>query len=379
MSEKLLVLMILLLSLAGAGGCGRRDSGPKAAEKREDAGPAVLVNAAGIAVAGVRHLEAGVSFSGELSPQTVTTVTARFEGDLDEVRVREGQRVRRGQSLAAYRPQDVKDAAKTAEAGLLSAQAGLAAAENGERRARKLFEAGAASQGDLDAATAARSAAQAQLRAAEAASNHAQEDSERLKVPSPINGWVSQVVAHNGIRTAIGDRLFTVVDNDTMELSATLPSEALSQIVPGTSIRFHIDSYPGEVFEGRIDRVNPTTEPGTRQIRVYTRIPNPGGRLVGGLYAGGRIVTASKDQAVAAPLGVLRKEGAEQVVYRLRSGRADRQVVQTGMVDEESGWVELLGQIAAGDSLLSGIVPGLQQGVRIRILAANGQAGGPGK
>ncbi len=199
--------------------------------------------------------------------------------------------------------------------------------------------------------------------------NTAQEDAERLDVPSPIAGWVSRVAIHAGDRTLAGDPLFQIVDTDTLELSATVPSEALARVRPGAPIRFRVDAFPGEVFRGQVNRVNPTTEPGTRQLKVYTRVPNPDGRLVGGLFASGRVVDQVRADATAAPVAVVRKEGSEQVVYRLRSGRAERVAVTLGLVDDELGLCELLGEIAPGDSLLTGILPGLRAGAQVTVLA----------
>jgi membrane fusion protein, multidrug efflux system len=360
------------LFLAAGPGCSRETAASKtAAKKDEETRSAVLVNPSDVVPVSARRLEAGVSFSGELTPQDVTEVIAHFDGDLQRVLVREGQRVRKGQSLAVYKPIDVNDAWNSAQAGLLSARAGLAAAVNAEKRAKRLLEAGAAAPSDVEAAEAARAAAEAVVKAAEGATNHAREDRERLDVPSPIGGWVSKVVVHNGDRTAVGDRLLTVVNTDTLELAASIPSEALGEVRIGTPIRLQVDAFPGAEITGKVDRINPTTEAGTRQVKVYTRIPNEDGRLVGGLYVGGRIVFNIRENASAAPVGVIRKEGAEQVVYRLRQGRAGRIPVQTGLLDEATGFVELLGAVEVGDSLLTGLLPGLRDGVPVRLLAGS--------
>ncbi len=253
-----------------------------------------------------------------------------------------------------------------AEAGLLSARAALLAAENVARRTRKLLEAVAAAPSDLEAAEAQLKAAQAQVESAAAQRNRAAEYAEDLAVPSPIDGWVSSVLVSGGARMAIGDPLLTVVDTRVLELSATVPSEALASVAIGTEISFSIDAFPGERFVGQVARINPTTEPGTRQIRIYTRIENHDGRLVGGLFATGGVGAASADPAGAAPVGVLRQEGTETVVYRLQGGRAERLPIAPGLRDEGNGWVELKGEIAPGDSLLVGILPGVRDGVRVR-------------
>jgi membrane fusion protein, multidrug efflux system len=366
-----LVPILTLGALAVAGiGCGKK-ADPAAAP----GAPAsqVLVSPKDVVGVELRRLESGVSFTGELVPSETVEITARFAGDLEDVMVREGQHVRKGEPLARFRPRDVQDMLNAADSQLMAAHAGLTASLNAERRARRLLDAGAASPSDLEAAEAQRTAAEAQVHAAEAVKNRAQEDAERLDVPSPIDGWVSAVVVHEGDRVAIGDRLLTVVDTQTLELSATVPSEALSRVQPGTPIRFRLAAYPGEQFTGKVDRVNPTTEPGTRQVRIYMRLPNPDGRLVGGIFAKGRVIDSVKEQTISAPLAALRKEGQEQVVYRLRNGKAERIAVRTGIVDEDADVVELLGDLSAGDSLLSGVVPGLKDGVSIRILSGQDQ------
>jgi RND family efflux transporter MFP subunit len=304
-------------------------------------------------------------------------VTARFDGDLERVLVREGQAVRAGQSLAVYAPRDVRDASLAAEADILAAKADLLAAENTERRAKRLLAAGAAAARDVEAAEAALAAAEARLRAAEAGVNRARENVEKLVVPSPIAGWVSTVFVHDGDRTAVGDPLFTLVDTDTLELSATVPSEALARVAVGTPIRFRVDAFPGETFTSQVDRLGPTTEPGTRQVRLYTRVPNPGGRLVGGVFATGRIVDAARDSALAAPIAVLRREGSAEVVYRLSGGKAERVSVEVGLRDEERSMVELIGAVARGDSLLTGVLAGLRDGIAVRVASTGGAAPRP--
>lgn len=368
------VRLTIVCAALWSAGCGKSGADKKPAPVV----PQVLVSAANVVVAESRRLEGGTAFTGELVPLEVVEVTARFDGDLESVLVREGQAVRRGQPLARYRPRDMKDAWESAEAGLKAAQADVEAAQNAERRAERLLAAGAAAPSDLEAAQSQRKSADARLRAMQAQHNLAEENAAEAEVPSPITGSVSAAIVHSGDRTAVGDKMFTLVDTSVMELSATVPSEALLRVQKGTAIEFHLDAFPGEKFTGTVDRVNPTTEAGTRQVRVYARVENRDRRLVGGLFASGRVLSAVREQATAAPAATLRQEGGEPVVYRVRGGVAERIAVRTGLTDEAAGFVELLGGVAPGDSLLMGVVPGLRPGAQVRLLAG-AAAGGAGK
>lgn len=369
-----LLAIALGVGIAGLAGCAR----DRAESQSTSAEAQVLVSASDVARAETRRLESGVTFTGELTPAEIVQVNARFEGDLESVKVHEGERVQQGTPLAIYRPRDIRDQLQAAEAGLLSAQAALLAAQNGERRAQRLLAAGAAAPSDLEVAQAQRAAAEAQVKAAQAYFNTAQENASRLNVPSPITGWVSKVYRHGGDRTLVGDPIAQVVDTRVLELSATVPSEALERVQPGAPIRFKVDGFPGEDFAGEVSRVSPTTEPGTRQVRIYMRLPNPDGRLVGGLFASGRVIDSIKEQATAAPVAALRTEGTASVVYRVAQGRAKRVPVTVGLIDEAAGAVELIGEVSPGDSLLTGVVAGLRDGARVRVLVANGRSNGAG-
>ena len=358
------------LAVGAAAGCGQKS----AESTPSGAGTQVLVTAANIAVVESRRLEAGVTFTGELVPAEIVEVNARFDGDLEAVVVREGQRVRRGQPLARYKPREMTDAMEAARAAVQAAEADRVAAESAVRRARRLIDAGAMAPSNMEITEAQLKAAEARVRGAQAALATAEENTAKLDVPSPLDAIVSRVVVHSGDRTAVGDPLMTLVDTRILELSVTVPSEKLSSVGPGTPIEFEVDAYPGEKFTGTVDRLNPTTEPGTRQVRVYTRIPNPDGRLMGGLFASGRLISQAKDKAVAAPVATLRREGGEVVVYRLHGGIAERLPVHTGLVDEQANVVELDGAVALGDSLLTGVLPGLRSGATVRILATSGAA-----
>jgi RND family efflux transporter MFP subunit len=354
--------------------CGRS---PRA-DSSEAAPPVLLVGPEHLARVEVRRLEAGVPFTGELRPHLTVSVKAHIVGDLEAVHVREGERVRAGQPLARFEPRDTADRHATAEADLLAARAQATSAESDLRRVERLLAAGAASPAELEAAKALAEAAAARVRLAEAARNRSAEDVEKLDVPSPIAGVVSQRLVHPGDHMAAGDPLMTVVSTDILELAASIPAGALARARVGSPVRFQVDAFPGETFSGQVARVNPVTEPGTRQVQIYAQLPNPDGRLVGGLFATGRVVDAVAEKALAVPVATLRQEEDGRVVYAVKNGVATRIPVATGLADEAAGMVEVLtpgaggAALAAGDSLLVGTLPGLRPGAVIRVTGAGG-------
>lgn len=350
-----------------ANGCGRSPE----AGARDDT--ALIVAPDRVVRAELTRLEAGVPFTGELRPNLSVTVKAQIDGDLEAVLVREGERVRAGQPLARYEPGDTQDRHTSAEADLLAARSAAIAAQGDLRRAERLLKAGAASPSELEMAQAADEAASARVRLAEANFNRATDDLVRLDVPSPFAGEVSRRFVHPGDHVAIADPLLEIVDTETLELAATIPADALARVRVGSPVRFRVDAFPDRTFTGEVARVSPVTEPGTRQVQIYARFSNKDRALVGGLFASGRVIDAVVAGAIAVPVGALRQEDGASAVYAVRGGKAVRVPVTTGLADEAAGLVQVEGDVAAGDSLLVGSVPGLKAGLVVRLSGAEGR------
>jgi len=241
------------------GGCSGKDAaGDAAAALAERA--ALLVSPDDVVQARTIRLESGVSFTGELTPIQITDVVARFEADLEKVLVREGQAVRR--SVAGGVRATGRGRCAAVRAGRAAgAQAALAAAESAHRR-----RAGCWTPAPRLPATWSRPKRPARPRRLACApprrsATTARENSQELAVPAPIGGSISRLMVHDGSRTAVGDPLMTIVDTRTLELSATLASEALAGVQPGAASTLPRGRLSRQSFEGVVDRVNPTTNP----------------------------------------------------------------------------------------------------------------------
>src|SRR6185436_6841705 len=142
-----------------------------------------------------------------------------------------------------------------------------------------------------------------------------------------------------------------IIEPSTMRLDASVASDDLSLIGPGKQVDFEVRGYPGQKFAGKIARVAPAADPVTRQIQVLVDIPNPGGKLVAGLYAEGR-VSVEKREALTVPNGAIDTAGDQPSVLRVKNGVVERVIVALGVRDERSEIVEVTSGLAPGDVLL---------------------------
>jgi multidrug efflux pump subunit AcrA (membrane-fusion protein) len=151
-----------------------------------------------------------------------------------------------------------------------------------------------------------------------------------------------------------------------MRLEAMVPSDQVPALRPGASVRFTIRGIPGD-FTGRIDRINPTADPVTRQVSCFVTLPNTGGRLIAGLFAEGR-VDAVTHQGVIAPLSAVDETGTRPMVTRVRDNKAESVPVTLGARQMETETIEITEGVSAGDLLILGSARNVVPGTQIRIV-----------
>lgn len=346
--------------------CGGDDPPGEAGAVDSAAGTAGIVLAPqDLATAVTRTVTSVVLVSGNLDPAEVVQVRAQVPGTVQGVRVDRGTTVRRGAVLAVIEAAGVRSQAAAARAQEAVARQRLEAS-------KRLYEAGAISAIEYQSAEAA-------YEAARAASAAASESAARATITSPIDGVVSARFVSGGEAVNPGQPLFTVVDASELELAGRVGVQDAARIRAGQAVTFTLDALPGQTFRGRVARVDPTADMATRQVGVYARLPNPGGRIVGGQYARGRIETGRSQTAVVIPeAAVLARAGDAASVYVLAGDRIARRQVTLGARDEDTGLVAVVSGLQAGERVLLNPSPDLGDGAAATVAADSARAAATG-
>ena len=329
--------------------------GGSSAEEAEapTAAPAAILGAQDVAVAERADVAAGILLTGSLQPAEMVTIRAQVAGTMRTVNVDRGSAVRRGQTLATIQAAGVTGQAAGARASVAAAQANLAVARQQLEAARKLQAAGAMSVIELRTAEAQYEAAEANLAAARAQSAGASESAANTVINAPITGIVSNRNVERGEAVSPGQELFTVVNSSTLELSGQIPVTQAARVSVGQPVMFTLDAAPERQLRGSVARIDPIADPQTRQVGVYVRMPNPGGAIVGGQFATGRVVGQSSPDAVVVPIGALREERGSAYVLVIEGNRVVRRPVTAGARDEARGIVSIESGVRAGERVIA--------------------------
>jgi RND family efflux transporter MFP subunit len=179
---------------------------------------------------------------------------------------------------------------------------------------------------------------------------------------SPLTGVVAKRHVQPGEKVAFDSPLVTIVDLKDMELQAVVPAVDVPELAIGKVVELVIDGFGERRFTGRVERINPATEPGTRSILVYVGIPNADGALRGGMFATGRIALAAGVPVPTLPATAVRLDGGQAVVWILEEGKLVKRNVVIGARDDAAGRVEIRTALPAGAPVLGARFDNLREG-----------------
>lgn len=346
-----------------AAGYGTRAQTPV---PESDSSSSAVVDPETVAIVRRERISAGPPVSGELRAEREATARAEVGGSISNLRVQEGDTVRRGQVLCRIEAPAQDDTLLSAEQGVRAAASALDVARRDAERTAALASEGLIARRDVETAAKGVATAEAALAEAVARVAGAREQLQKSVVRAPIAGVVSTQAAHDGDVIAPGAPVMTIIDPSRMQFVASVPADAVGALRPGAPVEFRLPAYEQERFTGRITRINPAVDPLTRQVQIYVAVPNRPQRLVAGLFAEGRVTTATRE-ALVAPADAVEASGESASVLRLRDGRAERAAVKIGLRDEQHGRIEILSGLSANDMLLTGAAQAVAPGTRVEI------------
>jgi RND family efflux transporter MFP subunit len=335
------------------------------AQKPAGPPPAVRVGMENIVTVASDTIVVGPIISGELRPEREATVRAEIGGSITQISVREGQAIRRGALLGRIETRTLDDVRLSAMSGVRNAENQLAVAQREMERTDTLVKAGALAARDLDVARQSVTGAEAQLADAKSRLASADRQLADTVLRAPIDGILAHKPVNIGDVVSVGAELFTIIDPSSMRLEASVPSDDLKFLRIGATVDFTVRGYD-QAFQGKITMIAPQADPVTRQVPIYVSIPNPGGRLVAGLFAEGRVVSQSA-QGLVVPINAVNVTEPTPWVLRVTNGKAERVDVMLGLRDPRTEQVLVTSGVSNGDTLLRGAAQGIAPGTAVEL------------
>ena len=142
---------------------------------------------------------------------------------------------------------------------------------------------------------------------------------QELQVDSPVSGYITERNALPNLTVQPETRLYSVADLSSVWVLAEVFQNDLGRIKVGDRASLTVDSYPGRVFEGRVNFIYPQVDMTTRTARARLVFSNPSLKLAPGMFVNVTLKVAMGKQLVIPATGVL-QSGTRQIVFVSRDG-----------------------------------------------------------
>ncbi len=349
-----------------------------------------------------------VTANGKIQAHRKVDLSALVMGQIVNLAVQEGDKVKKGQLLLQIDKAQLAAAAEGSEASLAAMRNDLAAAKATAEQARLDYERAKQNydgkilaeadyqkaRSNLDTARANLAATQDRMRQASATLAGSRDSLSKTTVTAPINGIVTALPIKEGEVTVIGTmnnagtQLLTISDMSDVEAVMMVDETSTPQVKVGQTAELTIDAYPGKKFKGVVTDVGsspiPKTDPDLLSLvanseainfKVWIRVQDPPESIRPGFSVTAEIVTGRNEGATAIPIQALvvrdvpkkdkkapsssGRPDTEEGVYLIKNGKLEFQKVVTGLAGELM--IEVKKGPAVGQEIVTGPFKVLRQ------------------
>jgi membrane fusion protein, multidrug efflux system len=367
-----IAVAVCLLGAAVAAAMLRKTKAPDAPAPTAAQAPAVLEFLPGdVTQAKIRDLRQLLPLSGSLRAVNQATVKAKGAGEVREVLVREGEAVKAGQVLVKMDTSDYQARLDQAKGALQAARGQLEIAAKSRDNNKALLDKGFISKTAFDNAASQYDIARANVESARGALDVAQKALADTVIRAPISGLISSRTVEPGEKVPVDFHLLDVVDLRQMEMEAAVPASEIMHVALGQEVQVRVEGM-AQPLKGKVARINPATQAGSRSILVYIQIDNPEGALRVGMFGEAQLTIAKKTSVLTVPQSAVRNEAGATYVYAIENGKLAQKPVTLGMRGDagEGDAVEIVAGLDNGARVVKTNLGSLQVGSEVRFTGA---------
>ena len=312
---------------------------------------------------------------GTVRARTSAVVSTRIPGTVSVLRVREGDRVRKGQLLAQLDAQENQATAAGATAGIDEAQQSLDEALSRKRladatfgRYQRLFDEQAVTRQEFDVKLAERdlaaqgvARAEARLRQSQAGARAAGAMADYTRITAPISGIITSRQADLGATVFPAQPLMTIEDEGSYQLELAIPESMAATVKPGSPVQVTLDAA-GTPFAAAIAEIVPSADPGSRTFTAKINLERKG--LKSGMFGRGTISLGSTVNGMLVARKAIVEHGALTSVWVVDKGNIARmRLVKVGKPVGDR--VEILSGLSDGERVVVSGSEKIKEGVQV--------------
>lgn len=296
------------------------------------------------------RIASGPIISGSLQAKKQADLRAEVSAIVIQVLKDNGDKVQKGDLLVRLDDTAFRQALTSAQEAERAAQQSFDQAERQLNRLKTLSNSGAVSTQAKEDAELRRNTAQSDLAAARSRLAQDAQQLARTQVRAPFAGVIGNREVSNGDTAQVGKALLKVIDPDSIRFEGFVPSDQIHQVQVGQAVNFYVNGSHDQIYQGKVERINPVADTGTRQVGVQVSVMDTKNLTVG-LFAEGRVQSLTQ-QSLTIPETSLIQQGDHAYLWRVQQGKLNKVEIQLGTRDVQSGDYAVNSGLNEGDTIL---------------------------
>jgi len=198
------------------------------------------------------------------------------------------------------------------------------------------------------------------------------EASERLSekklgdaaIRAPFPGSIKTRSVHPGEYVRVQSPVMVLVRTDRLRARLAVPERWAGWVKDGATVDLHVEAFPGETFQGKISRINPSVAQDSRTFEAEALLANLDGRLKPGFFLQASIPSEKLDKAIFLPERAVNYRYGVYKVFLLNGNHVtERQIRPAGQTEDENGRrFEIAEGLKPGDRVAVAISGDLHEG-----------------
>jgi RND family efflux transporter MFP subunit len=305
--------------------------------------------AAQVAVANLKEYPIIHRFSGKLEADKQSNLSTRIMGQISNVYVKPGQKVKKDQLLIQIRNQDILAKKAQVEASKVEVTTAYESAEKDMKRYEALHKSKSASDKEMEDMNTRYKMAKAQLDAVEQMEKEVDENMRYASICAPYSGVITSRFVQEGDLANPGMPLLSIESPAQWKVIARIPEADIAKVNLNDKLQVNFKAI-GKDFDGQIIEINPsTTNTGNQyEAKILISIPKDcTAKLYSGMYAS-VLFEHGAQELILIPKKSLVHRGQLVGLYAVsQSGNALLRWVKTGKVYGEN--IEILSGLNNGE------------------------------
>lgn len=293
--------------------------------------------------------------------------------------------VRQVRAQLGIGPNDPPPADARQLASVQKAEADRFDAERKYKRAEELFKDKLISQQQFDEATSRNDSTQATydlaiqevnrlkalLISSEASEGLAEKKLADATIRAPYPGSVKSRDVHPGEYLKVQSPVMVLVRTDRLRARLAVPERWAGWVKDGAVVDLQVEAFPGQTFQGKVTRINPSVSQDSRTFEVEAMIENHDGRLKPGFFVQASVPSEKVEKAIFVPDAAVNYRYGVYKVFLVNGNRiSERQIRPAGQTEDAKGRrFEIAEGLKSGDRVAAAVSGELHDGDTVEAAA----------